>query len=90
MNEQVTAGIAVYGNGGMNTNYKNNPYAVYDNTGSAGISLTQAFISPALSEICRKSIYTPWLQIFYINVLVHKVLLVMSLVVLVKRCSNAQ
>lgn len=49
VNEQVTAGIAVYGNGGMNTNYKNNPYAVYDNTGSAGISLTQAFISPALS-----------------------------------------
>ncbi len=34
VNEQVTAGIAVYGNGGMNTNYKNNPYAVYDNTGS--------------------------------------------------------
>ncbi len=49
VNEQVTAGIAVYGNGGMNTNYKYNPYAVYDNTGSAGISLTQAFISPALS-----------------------------------------
>lgn len=33
----------------MNTNYKNNPYAVYGNSGSAGISLTQAFISPALS-----------------------------------------
>lgn len=49
INEQLTAGIAVYGNGGMNTNYKNNPYAVYDNSGSAGISLTQAFISPALS-----------------------------------------
>lgn len=49
INEQVTAGIAVYGNGGMNTNYKNNPYAVYQNSGSAGISLTQAFISPALS-----------------------------------------
>lgn len=49
INEQLTAGIAVYGNGGMNTNYKNNPYAVYGNSGSAGISLTQAFISPALS-----------------------------------------
>lgn len=49
INEQLTVGIAVYGNGGMNTNYKNNPYAVYGNSGSAGISLTQAFISPALS-----------------------------------------
>lgn len=49
INEQLTAGIAVYGNGGMNTNYKNNPYAVYGNSGSAGISLSQAFISPALS-----------------------------------------
>ena len=49
INSQFTAGIAVYGNGGMNTHYKNNPYAVFNNSGSAGISLTQAFVSPALS-----------------------------------------
>ena len=49
INSQFTAGIAVYGNGGMNTHYKNNPYAVFNNSGSAGISLTQAFISPALA-----------------------------------------
>lgn len=49
INDQLTAGIAVYGNGGMDTNYKNNPYQAFGNTGSAGVSLTQAFITPALS-----------------------------------------
>ncbi|MHA3080350.1 OmpP1/FadL family transporter [Acinetobacter sp. ANC 5502] len=49
INDQLTAGIAVYGNGGMDTNYKKNPYASFNNTGSAGVSLTQVFISPAIS-----------------------------------------
>ncbi len=49
INDQLTAGIAVYGNGGMNTNYKNNPYAAFANTGSAGINLNQLFVSPAVS-----------------------------------------
>lgn len=49
INDQLTAGIAVYGNGGMDTSYKNNPYAAYFNTGSAGVSLTQAFVSPAIA-----------------------------------------
>ncbi|WP_326518063.1 OmpP1/FadL family transporter [Acinetobacter sp. CAAS 2-6] len=49
INDQLAAGIAVYGNGGMNTNYKNNPYAAFGNTGSAGINLNQLFVSPAIS-----------------------------------------
>ncbi len=45
----VTFGLAVYGNGGMNTNYKKNPYAAFGNTGSAGVNLAQIFLSPALA-----------------------------------------
>lgn len=36
LNERLGAGIAVYGNGGMNTDYKHNPYGAFGKTGSAG------------------------------------------------------
>lgn len=36
LNERLGAGIAVYGNGGMNTDYKHTPYGAFGNTGSAG------------------------------------------------------
>ena len=49
VNDTVNLGIALYGNGGMNTGYKKNPYAVFGNTGTAGVDLTQAFISPAIA-----------------------------------------
>ena len=49
VNDQVALGLAIYGNGGMNTGYKQNPYAAFGNTGTAGVDLTQAFISPAVS-----------------------------------------
>ena len=49
INDQVALGLAIYGNGGMNTGYKNNPFAAFGNQGTAGVDLTQVFISPAVS-----------------------------------------
>lgn len=49
INKALAAGIAIYGNGGMNTDYGNNPYARFGATGSAGVDLSQLFISPALA-----------------------------------------
>lgn len=49
VNDQVALGLAIYGNGGMNTGYKQNPYAAFGNQGTAGVDLTQVFISPAVS-----------------------------------------
>lgn len=45
----LVAGIAAYGNGGLNTDYKNNPYARFGATGSAGVSLAQLFITPSIA-----------------------------------------
>lgn len=39
-------GIAVYGNGGMNTDYKSNPFGRFGAMRSAGVNLEQLFISP--------------------------------------------
>lgn len=49
VNDQVAVGFAIYGNGGMNTDYKQNPFAVFGNTGRAGVNLSQVFLSPAVS-----------------------------------------
>lgn len=49
INDQVALGLAIYGNGGMNTGYKNNPFAAFGNSGTAGVDLTQVFISPVVS-----------------------------------------
>ncbi len=49
VNDTVSLGLAVYGNGGMNTGYKQNPFAAFGNTGTAGIDLSQVFFSPAVS-----------------------------------------
>ena len=49
INDQVALGIALYGNGGMNTGYKSNPFAAFGNQGSAGVNLSQVFVSPAVS-----------------------------------------
>lgn len=42
-------GIAAYGNGGMNTSYRNNPFARFGATGKAGVNLEQLFVSPTLA-----------------------------------------
>lgn len=49
VNDSVAVGLAIYGNGGLNTGYKQNPFAAFGNSGSAGVDLSQVFISPALA-----------------------------------------
>jgi long-chain fatty acid transport protein len=45
----LTFGVAVYGNGGMNTDYANNPFAAFGGTGSAGVDLMQLFVAPTIA-----------------------------------------
>lgn len=45
----LTFGVAVYGNGGMNTDYKTNPFTAIGGTGSAGVDLIQLFVAPTLA-----------------------------------------
>lgn len=47
INDKVAVGVAVYGNGGMNTSYGTNPPNY--GTGAAGVDLQQLFISPTVS-----------------------------------------
>jgi long-chain fatty acid transport protein len=49
LNDQWTLGVAVYGNGGMNTDYASNPFARFGAQGTAGVDLSQAFLSPAVA-----------------------------------------
>lgn len=48
-NVPVSVGLALYGNGGLNTGYKNNPYAAFGNRGPAGVNLAQLFFTPSVS-----------------------------------------
>lgn len=49
VNDTVTVGFALYGNGGMNTSYKQNPFQQYGSLGTAGVNLSQVFLSPAVA-----------------------------------------
>jgi long-chain fatty acid transport protein len=51
LNPNWSLGVAVYGNGGMNTTYDTNPFAGYGGGGStpAGVDLMQLFIAPTLA-----------------------------------------
>jgi len=49
LNHHWAVGIAVYGNGGMNTSYNSNPYARFGATGKAGVNLSQLFVSPTVA-----------------------------------------
>ena len=49
LSDSVAVGIAVYGNGGMNTVYKTNPFASFGATGPAGIDLKQIFVTPTVA-----------------------------------------
>lgn len=44
-----SVGLALYGNGGMNTNYQRSPLAAYGGRGSAGVDLSQAFLTPTVA-----------------------------------------
>lgn len=50
MNNNMSLGVSVYGNGGMNTSYTT-PIPLFDgtNSNSAGVDLAQLFISPTLA-----------------------------------------
>ena len=45
----TSLGVAVYGNGGMNTDYGTNPFRAWGGTGKAGVNLEQLFISPSIA-----------------------------------------
>jgi len=45
----LSAGVAVYGNGGLNTEYRDNPYARFGATGTAGVNLEQLFVTPSIA-----------------------------------------
>lgn len=49
LNDATTAGLAIYGNGGMNTQYTSNPFGAFGGKGNAGINLSQLFISPSVA-----------------------------------------
>lgn len=44
--ERYAFGIVAYGNGGLNTDYRSNPYARFGATGDAGVDLQQLIVSP--------------------------------------------
>ena len=49
LSDSVAVGIAIHGNGGMNTVYKANPFASFGATGPAGVDLKQIVITPTLA-----------------------------------------
>lgn len=49
LSDKVSIGLAVYGNGGMNTVYKTNPFAALGASGPAGVDLKQIFVAPTLA-----------------------------------------
>ncbi|MDD2741917.1 MAG: outer membrane protein transport protein [Rhodocyclaceae bacterium] len=49
LSSKLGVGIAVYGNGGMATDYENNPFANFGGSGNAGVDLSQLFISPSIA-----------------------------------------
>lgn len=50
INPNLSVGLTVYGNGGMNTTYENSPFAaLMPNIGTTGVDLTQLFIAPSVA-----------------------------------------
>ncbi|QDD90825.1 OmpP1/FadL family transporter [Pseudomonas oryzihabitans] len=49
LSDRLGVGLAVYGNGGMNTDYRKNPYGAFGSSGSAGVDLAQVFITPSIA-----------------------------------------
>lgn len=50
-------GIALSGNGGMNTNYSENPHGGFGASGHAGVDLSQMFVSPAVAADAQRIRY---------------------------------
>ena len=49
LSDSLSAGLAIYGNGGLNTIYHDNPYSRFGATGTAGVNLEQLFVTPSLA-----------------------------------------
>ncbi|WP_226468120.1 OmpP1/FadL family transporter [Luteimonas panaciterrae] len=49
INDDVSFGLSLTGNGGMNTDYRRNPYRAFGGRGSAGVNLQQIFLTPSLA-----------------------------------------
>lgn len=49
INGRTAVGVAVYGNGGMNTAYGTNPYSRFGASGATGVNLEQVFIAPSVA-----------------------------------------
>ena len=49
LGQNLAIGLAVYGNGGMNTTYKTSPFTGFGGGSPAGVDLTQLFIAPTVA-----------------------------------------
>ncbi|MBK1715003.1 OmpP1/FadL family transporter [Rubrivivax gelatinosus] len=49
LDDSLSLGLAVYGNGGMNTQYDHSPFAAFGVAGRSGVNLEQLFISPSVA-----------------------------------------
>lgn len=49
VNDRLAVGVVAYGNGGMITEYNDNPFARFGATGAAGVELQQLFIAPTVA-----------------------------------------
>lgn len=55
INPNMSLGVSIYGNGGMNTQYNNNPFAPLGGQGAAGVNLAQLFVAPTWSMKVNES-----------------------------------
>jgi long-chain fatty acid transport protein len=49
LDPDMAVGVAVYGNGGMNTQYDKSPFAAFGGTSPAGVDLSQLFVAPTVA-----------------------------------------
>ena len=49
LSPSLAVGVSVYGNGGMNTDYKTSPFTGFGGTSPAGVDLMQLFIAPTVA-----------------------------------------
>jgi len=49
LGSDIAVGVAVYGNGGLDTDYSTNPFGRFGASGEAGVDLEQAFLAPAVA-----------------------------------------
>jgi long-chain fatty acid transport protein len=49
LSDALAAGIALYGQGGLTTEYRQNPFGAFGAQGRAGVNLQQLFITPSLA-----------------------------------------